>query len=298
MAQIQIRKATRQKAKMRLGLSAVSGAGKTYSALLMAKGLCGEWSKIGIIDTENRSADLYVHLCGSDEPYNTITLEDFSPESYIEAIKTFEDYGCEVIIIDSIAHEWSFCTELHTKLGGRYQDFAKITPRHDAFIQKMLQSKCHIITTVRRKQDYAMIVENNKHKVEKAGLKEQTRDGWDYELTVNLALDMNHFVTVEKDRTGLFVDKPTFIITEETGKLIKDWCEMGVEAEVKKPAFNFNLMTEGFLGKLQKQFETNKDFDTHAFLSKHYTISNNDSEIVYNSLIDWIHKKKLHEKTQ
>ena len=36
-----LRKATRQKAKIKLGLSAVSGAGKTYSALLIAKGLAG-----------------------------------------------------------------------------------------------------------------------------------------------------------------------------------------------------------------------------------------------------------------
>ena len=38
---MQIRKAERKKAKLRLGIAAPSGAGKTYSALLMAFGIGG-----------------------------------------------------------------------------------------------------------------------------------------------------------------------------------------------------------------------------------------------------------------
>ena len=54
---MQLRKATRKKAKIRLGLSAVSGGGKTYSALLVAHGICNDWSKVAIIDSENNSAE-------------------------------------------------------------------------------------------------------------------------------------------------------------------------------------------------------------------------------------------------
>ena len=61
---MELRKATRKKAKIRLGLSAVSGGGKTYSALLIAYGITGDWSKIAVIDSENNSADLYAHLGG------------------------------------------------------------------------------------------------------------------------------------------------------------------------------------------------------------------------------------------
>ena len=100
---MELRKATRKKAKIRLGLSSVSGGGKTYSALLIAKGLSGTWNKVAIIDTENGSADLYSHL----GDYNVITLSDpFTPESYIEAIKKCENAGMEVVIVDSISHEW------------------------------------------------------------------------------------------------------------------------------------------------------------------------------------------------
>lgn len=234
MATMQLRKATRQKAKIRLGLSAVSGGGKTFSALLIAKGLCGDWSKIAMIDTENGSGDLYSHL----GDYNVLTLTaPFSPERYAEAVKACEAAGAEVIIIDSITHEWDGkggCLEIVDQLGGKYQDWAKVTPRHQAFIDSILQSKCHVITTVRRKQDYEMTKDNNgKLKVEKAGLKEVTREGFEYELTANLEIDHKHNASASKDRTGLFAGKPSFVPSEQTGEMISEWCESGVDPLVE-----------------------------------------------------------------
>lgn len=229
---MQLRRATRQKAKIRLGLSAVSGGGKTYSALLIAFGLCDSWSKIAVIDTENGSADLYSNL----GDYNVLPLSaPYSPEKYIEAIKACEAANMEVIIIDSITHEWDGkggCLEIVDQLGGKYQDWAKVTPRHQAFIDAILQSKCHVITTVRRKQDYEMIKDNSgKLKVEKAGLKEVTREGFEYELTANLELDHKHNATASKDRTGLFMGKPAFIPSVKTGQMIAEWCESGLDTE-------------------------------------------------------------------
>ena len=238
-----LRKATRQKAKIRLGLSSVSGGGKTYSALLIAHGLCGDWNKVAIIDTENNSADLYAHL-GS---YNVNPLPaPYTPENYIKAITECEDAGMEVIIIDSITHEWEGkggCLEIAematqaSQSKNSYTAWGKVTPRHQAFITKMLSSKCHLITTVRRKQDYEMSKDGNgKSTVTKAGLKEITRDGWEYELTANLQLDIMHQATASKDRTGLFMGKPEFIPSTETGQLIAEWCEIGIDLvdEVKE----------------------------------------------------------------
>jgi hypothetical protein len=226
---MQLRKATRKKAKIRLGLSAISGGGKTYSAILIAKGLCGDLSKVAIIDTENGSADLYAHL----GDYNVLSLAPpFSPERYIEAIRSCEKEGMEVIIIDSISQEWDGkggCLEIVESLGGKYQDWAKVTPRHQAFLESILHSPSHIITTVRRKQDYEMIKDGNKVKIEKAGLREITREGFEYELTINLEMDIQHNASASKDRTNLFMGKPSFVPTEETGRLIANWCEQGEE---------------------------------------------------------------------
>jgi len=226
-----LRKATRQKAKIRLGLSAVSGGGKTYTALLIAYGITGDWGKIALIDTENGSGDLYEHL----GPYNVLPLTaPFTPERYIDAIKDCENAGMELIIVDSITHEWDGkggCLQIQESLGGKYQDWAKVTPRHNAFVQSLLQSKCHIITTVRRKQEYDM-VKNEKGRIEpvKIGTKEVTKDGFEYELTINFEfVNDKHLVKASKDRTSMFANTPEFVITSETGKKILEWCENGID---------------------------------------------------------------------
>jgi len=227
-----LRKATRQKSKIRLGLSAVSGGGKTYSSLLIAKGLAkGDMSKVAIIDTENGSADLYTQL----GDYNVLPLESpYTPENYAKAINTCEDAGMDVIIVDSITHEWDGkggILEIHAAMtGNSFTNWASLTPRHQKFIDAILQSKCHIITTVRRKQDYEMTKDaNGKMVIEKGGLKEITREGFEYELTANISLDMKHNATALKDRTGLFMGMPEFVPSEATGKMILDWCENGIE---------------------------------------------------------------------
>jgi len=227
---MELRKATRKTVKLRLGLSGASGFGKTYSGLLLAYGMTNDWTKIAVIDTENGSAELYSDL----GEYNVITLSaPFTPEKYIEAVKACENGGMEVIIIDSITHEWDGkggCLDIQTALGGKYQDWAKVTPRHTAFVDSILQSKCHVITTVRRKQDYEMTTENGKTKVQKVGTKEVTRDGYEYELTLNFEfVNDNHLVKASKDRTSLFMNKPEFVITPETGKQILNWCNSGVD---------------------------------------------------------------------
>ncbi len=230
-------KAERQQVKLRLGLSGASGFGKTYSALLLAYGITEDWEKIAVIDTENNSASLYSHLGN----FNVLNLtEPHNPERYIEAINTCENAQIEVIIIDSITHEWTGkngCLQLHEQLGGRFQDWAKITPRHQAFIDKILQSKCHIITTTRRKIDYSLDLNTNgRTRVVKHGTKEITREGFEYELTVNFELvNDKHLAKASKDRTGLFMDKPEFIISENTGRKLLEWCNNGISiSQVQK----------------------------------------------------------------
>jgi hypothetical protein len=268
---MQLRKATRKKAKIRLGLSAVSGGGKTYSAILIAKGLCGDLSKVAIIDTENGSADLYAHL----GDYNVLPLTaPFTPERYIEAIRACEKEGMEVIIVDSISHEWDGkggCLEIVEQLGGKYQDWAKVTPRHQAFIEAILHSSAHIITTVRRKQDYEMTKDSNgKIKVEKGGLREITREGFEYELTINLELDMKHNATASKDRTNLFMNKPAFVPTEKTGEQIAQWCEQGEE--------EFNVIRPG-----SSWYQKVEDCHTHKELVDLY--QKNKAEVDNNPLL-------------
>jgi hypothetical protein len=238
---MQLRKAQRHQAKMRLGLFGPSGSGKTYTALLIASGMV-PWEKICLIDTENGSGDLYDNL----GPYNVLTLEaPFHPEKYIKAINTCQAAGIELIIIDSITHEWSGkggCLELHDeftrrmKIPNSFTAWNEITPLHQSFIDTILQSSCHIIATGRTKTEYVLTEKNGRQVPQKVGMKIESRDGFEYELTVALDLSISHEAFASKDRTGLFKDGP-FVPSAATGLLINAWCNSGgtVVAPEQKP---------------------------------------------------------------
>lgn len=231
----ELRKAQKQKAKLKLAVVGPSGSGKTYSSLLIASGMT-DWAKIAVIDTENGSADLYDGL----GDYNVIQLQSpYTPERYIEAIQAAEKAGMEVIIIDSISHEWDGkggILEMHGAMpGNSFANWAKFTPRHNRFIEAILQSTCHVICTMRAKQDTVLVEKNGKQVPEKVGLKAVTREGVEYEFTLVLDINIKHQTTSSKDRTGLFVAEPEFVVTAETGKKLKDWAEKGIDPNKPTP---------------------------------------------------------------
>ncbi len=225
------KKACKKKQKLRLLLEGASGSGKTYSALLIAKAM---GKKIAVIDTEKGSASLYDKLTDFDTCEIT---PPFTPEKYINAIREAEQQGYDILIIDSITHEWSGkggCLDLQNSLGGRYQDWGKVTPRHNAFIDAILQSNLHIIATARTKTDYETTNNNGKMKVEKVGLKTEQRDGLDFEFTLVFRLNENHIASATKDRTSLFNGKEA-IIDESFGTTLLDWLNDGVTVPETKP---------------------------------------------------------------
>jgi hypothetical protein len=261
---LQLKKATRKQVKLRLNISAPSGAGKTYSALLMAKGLVGDWSKVAVIDTENGSASLYSHL----GDFNVIDLTPpFTPEKYTEALHTCVNAGMEAVIIDSTTHEWACLIEENELLaqarfrGNTWSAWSQTTPRHDKFINSILHSPVHVITCTRSKMETIM---GDDKKVKKVGMKDVQREGWEYELTVSLNIDRDtHMATPSKDRTNLFEGKNPFLVTEETGKMIADWCNSG-ESEIKVAINEMELVATidelKVIWSKYKNLQTNNDF--------------------------------------
>lgn len=228
-----LQKASRKRAKIRMSIQGPSGSGKTYGSLLIAYGLCNDLSKVCVIDTENSSAELYSHL----GDYNTLQLSaPFAPEKFIEAIQMCEQASMEVIIIDSASHEWDGLggiLDIHASIpGNSFTAWSKVTPRHNAFVQAMMHSPCHLITTVRSKQEYVLADKNGKQVPEKVGMKGIQKDGYEYDSTLAFELTLNHTALVSKDRTGLFSGKHDIHLNPEVGRKIRDWCDQGVETSV------------------------------------------------------------------
>lgn len=227
---MQLKKSQRQNQKIKMAIQGASGFGKTFSALQLAYGITNDWSKIAVIDSENGSSNLYSHL----GQYKVLELENpHTPENYVQAIEICEkSEEVEVIILDSISHCWEYLLDYHANLSGNsFQNWSKVTPRLKLFIDKILSSKCHVIATMRTKSEYVVNLKDGKHVPEKLGMKQNFRDGIEFEFTVVLDLDLKNHASASKDRTQLFFGKPPFKITPDTGKLIKEWCESGVTIE-------------------------------------------------------------------
>lgn len=246
-----LKQAQRKKAYLRLGISAPSGGGKTLGALLIGYGLLKQkyptesdeslWNKVAIIDTENGSGELYVgSLVGGITigAYNAITLSaPFEADKYTSAIELCQDNNMEVCIIDSVTHLWSGEGGLleqqsaaAKRTGNSYTAWRDITPQHNRFVEAMLQSKMHIIATMRAKQEYVQEKDEKTGKttVRKLGLEPEARKGMEYEFTTFFEINAEHEAFGAKDRTSL-LDQKTFKITPKIGQEMMKWLDGGTE---------------------------------------------------------------------
>lgn len=226
-------KAKKEKIWTKVLLGGSSGSGKTYSALRLATGLakkCG--SGIAAIDTEAGRIRYYANEFDFSDMQLT---EPFTPEKYIEAINEAVNSGFKVLIIDSISHEWNYCVDVHDKMpGNSWTNWSKITPRHDAFMEKILQAPIHIIATVRGKDEYVLEEKNGKQTPKKVGLGFKQRDGveYNYTATFNIAQD-THIAEATKDNTHIFEGRYE-VLTEKDGEALYDWANTGED-------FAFNI---------------------------------------------------------
>jgi hypothetical protein len=229
-------KAVRTATKIKMAITGPSGSGKTYSALSIAKGIT---DKIALLDTEAASASLYSDIFNFD----TITLSaPFEPKRFIEIIKAAEKAGYELLIIDSLSHSWSGeggalqkKEQLDARSGRQnaFTNWASVKKEQNELKEAILQSKMHIIVTLRAKQEHALTSDGNKNKVEKLGMAPIAEPGLEYEYSILFELAMNHEAVAGKDRTGLF-DGQIFKPTPQIGEKIKNWLATSTSQHVIK----------------------------------------------------------------
>lgn len=232
---MEFKKAERKQLKARISIVGASGHGKTRSALKVAYGLCPDWSKIFVIDTEYDSACIHV---GTDwdgfevGPFMHGSVEPpYTPKKFLHAIITAEQAGAEVVIIDTFTHEWEGeggINDIHQDLGGQFHHWKEPKKMHNHLIERMMHSPLHIICTVRAKQEY-VLEPNEKGKMEprKVGVKPQQSNDYDSLFTsVFMMQNDEAYATVTKDRTHLFngfYDQ----ISVEHGQMLHDWLVKG-----------------------------------------------------------------------
>ena len=236
MAQFTIRKAKGEKIFVKVALIGPSGSGKSYGSLRLATGMAseikkktGKDAKILVANTESKRGEYYAN----EFNYDVVDIDPpHNPEKYVDVINFAIEQGYDILIIDSSSHEWEGkggCLELQQQAGGTYQSWAKVTPRHQKFINAIADSPIHIIATMRGKDQYEMNKdEKGRTQVQKLGVGAKQREGFEYEFTCSFLIDQKtNTCEVQKDNTHIFEHESSILLTEEHGKRIIQWADSG-----------------------------------------------------------------------
>ena len=248
-----LRPAVREKIGLLFAVAGASGSGKTFTALLLAKGIANGTGKIALIDTEAGRALHYAPQPGQAADIAKGTFDflhldfqpPFTPERYVEAIRACEDAGATVIVIDSASHEWAGeggCSDIQMAEALRMakNDVTQVermtapawkTPkmRHQRMMARLIQTRSHLIFCLRA-QEKVKIVSG---KVVPVGFQPICEKSFMFEMSGSITLhpaapgspDYSLPFKLNRDLQAIFPDGK--LIGPEGGKRLRQWAETG-----------------------------------------------------------------------
>jgi hypothetical protein len=249
VSNITFRPGLRENVGLWINLIGGTGSGKSYSGMLLAKGIAGD-KPFAVIDSENRRALHYADQFRFD---HAEIRAPFRPDTYAEAALAADAAGYPVVMIDSGSHVWAGDggvldwqeDELQRMAGDDYKKreackmSAWIKPKmaHKQMVNKLLQVKAHIVFCLRAEPKIEMVKVDGKWAVQPkqslTGL-----DGWipvceknlPFEATASFLLmadrpGVPHPIKLQEQHRALFsIDKP---IAEESGRRLAEWAKGG-----------------------------------------------------------------------
>lgn len=226
------KKATKAQSRLRMAIDGPSGAGKTWTALAIATSLV-PGGKVALLDTERGSASKYAHRFDFDVD----EIDEYAPQRYVAKIREAEEAGYDVMIIDSLSHAWFGkggaldmvnAAEKRQKSANSYTAWREVTPEHNKLVDAILQSKMHVIVTMRAKTEYVMEEDKNGKKVpRKVGMAPVQRDGMEYEFDVVADMDWDHNMVVSKTRCDDLDEKVFRKPGADVAAILRSWLTDG-----------------------------------------------------------------------
>lgn len=232
MGILSIKPAKRGGSKAILGITGVSGSGKTYTALKIARGMVSHPSKIGFLDTENKRGSLYADILDGEFLIGDLH-PPFSPKRYSEAIREFQEEGVEVLVIDSVTHEWEGdggCDDIANaplQKGKKMANWIGAKREHKAFMNTLLQCNMNIICCIRAREKTDF---KDPAKPVSLGIQPICEKNFMFEMTAS-------FLIEDEGKKQTFFKMPSFLknifgngigyLGEETGKGLIEWINMG-----------------------------------------------------------------------
>lgn len=265
------KKATKEKAKLRLAIAGPSGAGKSMTSLRIATGIANEINgRIAAIDTERGSLSKY-----SDRfRFDVCDLESHTINEYVKAINFASKEGYEILLIDSLTHGWHELLQeveriAKTKFrGNTWSAWSEGTPMQQKLVNAILNYPGHVIATMRTKTEWVLEQgKNGKSVPVRVGTATEQGKGIEYEFDMMIDITHEHYASFTKDRSGRFQDKVYEKPDEKLGKELLSWLNDGDEPailvasgahkpqEITQPSSNLNLATAKDLIKSSKNLD-------------------------------------------
>ena len=244
---IEFRPARRKAETVLLGLVGPSGAGKTFSALLVASGLCADGARIVVIDTEGFQGRALQYAPPGRDTFDFDHYKltgPYSAKRYQEAFEAAEKQAGKggVVIIDSMSaeheNEGGALEQHHQLTGGddrkKMVAWAQIRPHQHALCRAILNASCHVILCFRA-EDKIKIVGGKPVPI---GWQAIGWKRWPYELQVSLLLshDRKGVPIIDGFEWGKLPINmkdmvPTDLpLTAEVGKRLAAWAAGGQQA--------------------------------------------------------------------
>ncbi|MGQ4289098.1 AAA family ATPase, partial [Bacillus thuringiensis] len=161
---------------------------------------------------------------------------------------TMKQAGVEVIIIDSLSHNWQGeggIVETHGNMSGNsFQNWGKLASETTSLIKTLTQNDVHILATLRTKTEYVVESDSNgKMAPRKVGTKPVQKDELEYEFMLNFVIDIDHVATTSKDNTQLF-EGNSQKITADVGRKLYQWLELGLDVKAEEEAKRTSLVQQ------------------------------------------------------
>lgn len=191
-----LHKAENTMAYFKAGILGFPGSGKTYTATLLAIGICKAVGNMTVayFDTETGSDFLIPKL-----RENGIEVYQWKGRAFtdlINIIREAEEAKLGVLIIDSITHVWrDLCESYDKKLSRRgrlqFQDWALIKGEWKQYTDLFINSKLHIIVCGRAGYDYDYDVdaETGQKDLIKTGIRMKVESEFGFEPSLVIAME-------------------------------------------------------------------------------------------------------------
>lgn len=228
--EILIEPARREQVPILVGLAGPSGAGKTYSALLLAAGMAGDGGKIGIIDTDNRRASMYATdpgICAAiPQGYQRANMSDpYTPQRFIQYARAFEKQGFDVLVVDTITHEYEGTGGLEDMAATQKTKWLQPKLQHKKMMNALLALNMDIIFSIRARE--RVKVDKKTGEYIDLGIQPVCEKNFMYDMTVSMLLDA-------ETNIPLIIKKPPLelrhafnnqmgLITKNHGAKLREW---------------------------------------------------------------------------